>query len=351
MNAKWRQHPVAARCGRIHPELFLAGCGKMLWNLSFRAPARNLALKLKAIPDCSSPSVPRNDRLDAFFRKLPVSWLVLLACLLILVRPPLIAAAPQVSGQKEVRLEPARPSVPADKIIEVIAAARSDISRNPQSAEGYLSLGRALRIAGDSGAATQALDTALKLNARLSGVWYEKGLLSLDGGTLPQATELFRKAVESDAANAGAHIQLASLLLRSGDWTEATTELETVLKLDPGNADAHDGLGLVLVQQGNPEQAAEEFKKALVREPTFAEAQESLGETLLQLGEWQKACAALEAALAGDLADKSMATYALASALKHLGKEAEAKTEGSFLFLWQERSAPTRLNSSQKRSF
>ncbi len=42
----------------------------MFGNVSFRASARNLALKLKEIRDSSSPWAPRDDRLDGFFRSL-----------------------------------------------------------------------------------------------------------------------------------------------------------------------------------------------------------------------------------------------------------------------------------------
>ncbi len=53
----------------------LTGCGKMFGDVSFRASARNLALKLKEIRDSSSPLAPRNDRLDGFFRSL-LKWRV-----------------------------------------------------------------------------------------------------------------------------------------------------------------------------------------------------------------------------------------------------------------------------------
>jgi tetratricopeptide (TPR) repeat protein len=252
-----------------------------------------------------------------------------LACVGVICESLLIAAPLQVSIQKkgiDIRGPSPSPLAP-DKVIEAVAAARAEIVRNPKLPEGYLALGRALRIAGDSAAAAKALDDALALNPHLSAAWYEKGMMSLDGGTLVEATDLFRKAVQADSTNTAAHLQLASLLLRTGDWAEARKELDSVLRLDPENPGAHDGLGLIFNQEGNPQEAADEFRKALARSPAFAEAQESLGETLLQLGEWEKARAALEAALAGDLADKSMATYALASALKHLGMDADAKAE------------------------
>jgi Tfp pilus assembly protein PilF len=238
------------------------------------------------------------------------------------VAPFQVSATRQATGI----LEPTT-AVSPDEMVETITAARHEIGRAPTDPRGYLRLGRALRIAGDTDAASRALDHALALDPRLSGAWYEKGLMAIESGTLPEATNLFEKAVGCDASNASAHLQLASLLLRRGDWTRAQSELQAVLRTDPSNAGAHDGLGMVLNQQGDPQAAVEEFRKALELRPSFAEAEESLGETLVQLGQWSEASAALKKALAGNLEDRSMATYALASVLKHLGDAPAADAE------------------------
>jgi tetratricopeptide (TPR) repeat protein len=258
----------------------------------------------------------------------PLSLAVAVTVATCLWGAPANAAPVQESAGRQASgiLEPS-PALPPDQIVEAIAAARRQVAQAPKDPRGYVSLGRALRIAGDPAAATKALDRALALDERQSGAWYEKGLMAIDSGTLPQATDLFQKAVESDPANAPAHLELASLLLRRGDWAAAQAELEAVLRSDPANAGAHDGLGLVLNQQGNPKAAAAEFRRAVELRPAFAEAQESLGETLLQLGDWGEASAVLQQALKGNLEDRSMATYALASTLKHLGQKSDADKE------------------------
>lgn len=199
----------------------------------------------------------------------------------VLLAASLQAAPFQVTAGRQASqiLEPPSTLAP-DRVVEVITAARQEIARSPADAQAYLKLGRALRVAGDTDAAKRALDHALSLDPRLSGAWYEKGLMAIDGGTLPEAANLFGKAVDCDPANASAHMELASLLLRRGDWTRAQSELEAVLRIDPDNAGAHDGLGLVFNQQGNARAAAEEFRKAIALRPSFAEAQESLGRDL-----------------------------------------------------------------------
>src|SRR5487761_706523 len=59
---------MANRKGR---EIGLAGCGKTLQNPVIPAPnkvrRRNLALKINALRDSSSPAAPRNDSLEEFF--------------------------------------------------------------------------------------------------------------------------------------------------------------------------------------------------------------------------------------------------------------------------------------------
>ena len=267
-----------------------------------------------------APSGPR----DRPAWRYPRPTLAALACLFIVAT----AIGAQVSIQKQAPvLAPPVSTIPPDKIVAAITAARARVAQNPGSPDGYLALGHALRIAEDAAGAAKALDQALALDPRLSRAWYEKGLMALDSGTLPQATDLFRKAVDFDPANAPARLELASLLLRRGDWAEARTELEAVLRLDPANAAAHDGLGLILSQQGRPQEAAQQFRQALALRPSFAEAQENLGEALLQLSQWSEAAEALKKALGGNLSDTSMATYGLASALKHSGKTTEAAAE------------------------
>ena len=263
-----------------------------------------------------------------FRLSLATCHLPLATCLTCLLAAGLQAVPLQVSASAQASgiLEPAT-TVPPDQMVEAITAARREIAQTPSDPRGYVKLGHALRLAGDTDAAAKALDHALGLDPRVSGAWYEKGLMAIDSGTLPEAMGLFGKAVDCDAENAAARLQLASLLLRRGDWTRAQSELEAVLRSDPSNAGAREGLGMVLNQQGNPKAAVEEFRKALELRPLFAQAEESLGEGLVQLGQWSEASAALKKALAGNLEDKSMATYALASALKHLGDSSEAEAE------------------------
>lgn len=48
-----------------------AGCEKMFRNTVIPSAARNLVVQIKNLRNSSSPSTPRNDRLDEYFRGLP----------------------------------------------------------------------------------------------------------------------------------------------------------------------------------------------------------------------------------------------------------------------------------------
>jgi tetratricopeptide (TPR) repeat protein len=244
-------------------------------------------------------------------------------------------------------------SIPADRVVQAIARARREIAKNPNSADGYLLLGTALRVGGNFAAAGRALDRALQLNPRISAAWVQKGLIALQNGqkgTIASTEALFERAVDADPANAEARLQLAAILLRQGDFNKAQVELQAALRADPRSAGAYDGIGFVEMQKGNPNRAARNFRKAIALKSPYPEAQENLGETLLQMGDAAGARDAFEKALAAGLPDSSMATYGLASALKRLGETAQAASEFvKARELMQQRVAADRAQNEDNR--
>jgi tetratricopeptide (TPR) repeat protein len=218
-------------------------------------------------------------------------------------------------------------NIPPDRVVQTVAKARREIAQNPNSPEGYLLLGTALRIGGNLDAASRALDRALELDPKLSAAWLQKGLISLEGGTLASTEALFEKAVDANPSNAQAQLQLAVTLLREGDFQKAQFHLEGARHSDPQSAGAYDGMGFIDTEKGDPTAAAQQFRKAIALRSPYPEAQENLGEALLELGNAADARKAFENALASGLQDASMASYGLASALKRLGLTAQAEAE------------------------
>jgi len=105
-------------------------------------------------------------------------------------------------------------TVPPDQILGAVAAARKAIQQHPDSAEGYLQLAIALRSGNDQPGALAAIDRALALDPHLHGAWLQKGLISIDGGTLKAAIVYFRNAVESDPQSVAARLEYSSMLFR-----------------------------------------------------------------------------------------------------------------------------------------
>jgi len=217
-------------------------------------------------------------------------------------------------------------TVPPDQIVHAVAEARKAVQQRPDSAEGYLQLAVALRSGDDHQGALEAIDRALALNPHLPGAWLQKGLISIDGGTLKAALVYFRNAVEADPQSVAARLEFSSMLFRAGDFKGAQEQVEAVLRLDAMNAGALGGLGFIQLQQGELDAAVASFRKAIAAKPHFPEAKQNLGNALMRLRDWPGARQAFEDALK-DEPDAIPAVYGLGTVLRHLGETDLAAAE------------------------
>ena len=163
-------------------------------------------------------------------------------------------------GESEITLPPA--AIPPDQVLAAVTVARRAVHEHRDSAEAYLQLGTALKSAGDSVGALDAINLSLSLNPRLSAAWLEKGRIALESDKLIPATEDFRKAVECDPRSVAARLELAYMFFRNGDFKGAREQLDAVLGLEPENANAMDGLGYIEMQQGALQSAVTRFRQA-----------------------------------------------------------------------------------------
>jgi tetratricopeptide (TPR) repeat protein len=256
-------------------------------------------------------------------------------------------------------IAPPTANLPADQVLNSVAAARKAIQENPNSAHAYLSLSVALRSGGDLAGALDAVNQALKLDPHLSRAWLVKGLIANEWlakgraadekGILREAAADFRKAVEADPQNTPARLELASILFTKGEFNAVRTQLEAILRLDPGNPNALNGIGLLQLQNGDLREAAESFRQAILHRPHFPEAQMNLGNALLQLGDWSGAREAFQNALQDEPND-AMAVYGLARALRNLGEAAPARAKfAQAKSLIEKQTAQLRANGENNR--
>ena len=121
-------------------------------------------------------------------------------------------------------------------MVAEVSAARQAIRAQPDSAASYLSLGVALKAAGEQESALRAFQKALDCDPRLAEAWFQKGLVEADLQKWSPAAGDFRRAVEVSSNHIDARLELGEMLLRLGDFEQAGGELDTVLRLDPRNA-------------------------------------------------------------------------------------------------------------------
>jgi tetratricopeptide (TPR) repeat protein len=203
-----------------------------------------------------------------------------------------------------------------------IANARKMFDSHP-SAAANLSLGRALRVLGETEEASEFFDRALELDSKLAEAWFEKGLIISDRGDWSKATDCFHHAVAASPNYSPAHLALGEMALRMGDFESAANELTVTLRLDPNSAGAHQGLGLIALQEGKPDAAADEFRSALNIRPGDVDAEEGLARAFSAQHKWSDAVPLLKTLVAAN-PNSIEETTSLGTALSNIGDKAGA---------------------------
>ncbi|HEY4763784.1 MAG TPA: tetratricopeptide repeat protein [Candidatus Sulfotelmatobacter sp.] len=205
-------------------------------------------------------------------------------------------------------------------------SAREALDSQP-SAQGNLSLGRALNALGETEAASKTFDRALELNPKLAEAWFEKASIIADHGDWSKAGDLFRYALAASPDYPSAHLGLGEMLLRVGDFEDSANELQTALRLDPRSAGAHQGLGLIYLQEGKLDLAADEFRRALAIRPGYLDALRGLARTLAYQHKWIEAAALLKQLVAANHPPSAEEAFSLGTALANIGDKPGAERQ------------------------
>jgi tetratricopeptide (TPR) repeat protein len=213
-----------------------------------------------------------------------------------------------------------------EQLLADLFSARQALDSQP-SAQGNLSLGRALKALGETEAASKAVDRALELNPKLAEAWFEKGSTIADHGDWSKAADLFRYALGASPDYALAHLGLGEMLLRIGDFEDSANELKTALRLDPRSAGAHEGLGLIYLQEGKLDFALDQFRGALAIRPDYLDAQRGLARTLAYQHKWIEAAALLTQLVATNHPQSAEETFSLGTALANMGNKTGAERQ------------------------
>jgi protein O-mannosyl-transferase len=163
------------------------------------------------------------------------------------------------------------------------------VQKSPHNYRAFAQLGAALDRAGDTEAAKENLNHALKLNARDPDANNNLGFILFREADFAGAITFYQRALAEKPDYLMARLNLGEALLRNRNLEEAKTELEHALHLDPAFEAAHFTLGMVLVKEGAKEEAVMHFREAIRLVPQHADAHNQLGLYLLEKGEAGKA--------------------------------------------------------------
>lgn len=195
----------------------------------------------------------------------------------------------------------------------------------PETANAYLILGRALQGKGQPTEAEQAFHKALMLRPNSAEAHARLGSLYTEQNRLVDAAQQYQTAIQLDATFAGAYwklaevwqqlgeeskavscwyqafqlqptwadateyCQLAGRLLNLGELTAAQEYYARAIRLNSSLAEAYLGMGRVLSHQGQTQAAIRYYQKILQQNLSDANLYIELGDALTQLEQWQDA--------------------------------------------------------------
>jgi tetratricopeptide (TPR) repeat protein len=178
--------------------------------------------------------------------------------------------------------------------VEMAAAA---VAAAPRMGAAWVTLGQALRAAGQTEDAARAYSEAVGLDGMDPLAKMGLGELMLASGRPEEAVKEYELALKRQPALAPALLGLGNALAMMGRDAEALQRFEQALALRPRLAEGEFAAGFVLARLGRPKEAETRYRRALVLRPDFAAAWMNLGSLLREQGREVFAESALRRAL------------------------------------------------------
>jgi len=141
--------------------------------------------------------------------------------------------------------------------------------------------GDALAAEGKFDEAIMEFRNGLRLNPDSAELFWNLGrALVARGGSVAEAIHDLRRSVELDPDQGRPHYDLASTLLDLHRYDEAIEEFRAAIRVMPTSSEAHNNLGIALGSKGKLEEAIDEFQQAVKLQPENAEARHNLTSAL-----------------------------------------------------------------------
>lgn len=236
-----------------------------------------------------------------------------------LARAQALLAAGKYAAAEQIltRLTHARPPVAAaHKLLAMLAVtqqraddalrhAEQAVALAPADADGFVTLGRAHKLARRLGEAIAAYRQAVALQPRHAQALVSLGIALRESGELDAAIAAYQQAIAADPKLGVAHSNLANAMAQRAEQTatalpdgEPSADMlaatERAVQLDPGNAGLLRNHGGMLQRARRFAEAAEYFNRALGARPSDLECCLALGECLLASGQPENAISVYE---------------------------------------------------------
>ena len=145
------------------------------------------------------------------------------------------------------------------------------VAQAGHSADDYMLAGSTLLQLNEYEQARRDLDEALRLDAKLPGIYSLAGMARDKTGNIKDAEVAFREALKLTPDDFTANLYLGAILFKRRELGEAKTYLEHALRLDPTSSMAGYEVGMLKSASGDYEAAAQELEKVAGEDPTWLE--------------------------------------------------------------------------------
>lgn len=172
----------------------------------------------------------------------------------------------------------------------LICGCANDVSKSRKmSAASMIRIAQKARNAGNSEAAINFYNRALKINPNSWKAYLGLAEVYIDTNLLDGAEEYIRKANELKAPKSRSHYLQGKIALLRGDSKSAERFF-----IKSGSIDSLNGLGALYDDREDHKKAQEFYKKVISKDPNYIDAYNNLGLSLLLSGKYREAVFYLE---------------------------------------------------------
>jgi tetratricopeptide (TPR) repeat protein len=146
------------------------------------------------------------------------------------------------------------------------------VSKSPNKARGYYSLGSIFDITGDKEQALKNLNKALELQPAYAEAYNNRGLFYKRNGNYDEAIKDLNKAIAFRPQFSEALANLGSVYIKQGKYDQAINDCNTAIKQQPNFAGAYFNRAVAYANLGQTKNALADFSRAVELNVGYAEA-------------------------------------------------------------------------------